>query len=92
MKILKMYYERLKGNMPYNKAKEALYKFGDLLEKHGWINDIMEAGYVSPDLSTIFYYGRSPYNGQFVQFTAGTKANDKYKEIQERYSEYFVEV
>lgn len=94
MKVLKMYYERVydENMRDFRLAKEALNTFGKFLEKKGWIDDMMEAGYVSPDLSTIFYYGRSPYFGQLAQFSAGAKANEKYMKIQKELEEYFVDI
>lgn len=49
-------------------AEEALYDYGKELENDGWINDMMEGGYISPDLSTIFYYNRCPYYGQLMKY------------------------
>lgn len=70
--ILKNYNNKLnKGN--WKEAKQELDTYCEYLEKEGWIDDIMEAGYASPDLSTIFYYGRSPYEGQLIQLMANKR-------------------
>lgn len=70
--ILKNYNNKLnEGN--WREAKQELDTYCEYLEGEGWIDDIMEAGYASPDLSTIFYYGRSPYEGQLIQLRANRK-------------------
>lgn len=92
MKVLKKYYERLKENKNYSEAKTELFKYGEHLQEEGWIDDIIEAGFISPDLSTIFYYGRSPYEGQLVQFSAGNKYRELYDRVQENLSKDFMEV
>ena len=59
--ILKSYKE--------NRNKGALYNYCTLLEQKGWRDYILEGGYVSPDWSTIFVYGRAPYEGQLMQYS-----------------------
>lgn len=71
----------------YSKAENSLFEYGKELESKGWINDMMEGGYISPDLSTIFYYNRIPYKGQLIQFRPNSK--DKYNQIVESLKEDF---
>lgn len=72
----------------YSKAENSLFDYGEELEKQGWINDMMEGGYISPDLSTIFYYNRIPYKGQLIQFRPNIK--DKFDKIVESLKEDFI--
>ena len=61
-------FEKLR-NIAIEKAKELI--------DYGWIDMFLEGGVVSPDLSTIFIYGRSPYNGQYLQFRPELKTEFK---------------
>lgn len=60
----------------FNRNKMAM-EYTNTLDEEGWINSILEGGYISPDLSTIFYYGRSPYEGQLIQFNKDTEGYNK---------------
>ena len=60
--ILKKFHETWK--------QETLMEYGELLGQNGWTLCIMEGGYLSPDRSTLFIYGRSPYYGQLLQYAA----------------------
>lgn len=51
----------------YNREKLAI-EYTKELDELGWVNSLLEGGYISPDFSTIFYYARSPYEGQLIQF------------------------
>lgn len=46
------------------------------LENYGWIYDIMEAGFISPDLSAIAIDNRSPYQNKLLKFSHD---EEKYK-------------
>ncbi len=60
-------------------------EYGDKLCKDGWIDSLLEGGYVSPDLSTIFYYARTPYEGQLVPFNKDREGYNKIlKELKEK--------
>lgn len=59
-----------------NRNKMAM-EYTNTLDEEGWINSILEGGYISPDFSTIFYYGRSPYEGQLIQFNKDTEGYNK---------------
>lgn len=87
--ILKNYNNKLnKGS--WKEAKQELDTYGEYLEGEGWINDWTEAGYVSPDLSTIFYYGRSPYEGQLIQFRANRR--EDFENIVEKLKKDFIKL
>lgn len=73
-----------------NYSQDIAVQYGMKLEQEGWINDMMEGGYISPDLSTIFYYSRFPYVGQLIQFRANRE--DQYKSMVESLKNDFVEV
>ena len=60
----------------FNRNKMAM-EYTNTLDEEGWINSILEGGYISPDFSTIFYYGRSPYEGQLIQFNKDTEGYNK---------------
>ena len=60
----------------FNRNKMAM-KYTNTLDEEGWINSILEGGYISPDFSTIFYYGRPPYEGQLIQFNKDTEGYNK---------------
>ena len=60
----------------FNRNKMAM-EYTNTLDEEGWINSILEGGYISPDFSTIFYYGRSPYKGQLIQFNKDTEGYNK---------------
>ena len=51
----------------FNRNKMAM-EYTKTLDEEWWVNSLLEGGYISPDFSTIFYYGRSPYEGQLIQF------------------------
>lgn len=73
-----------------NYSSDIAVDYGKELEKEGWINDMMEGGYISPDLSTIFYYNRFPYIGQLIQFRANRR--EDYENMVEKLKNDFVEV
>jgi len=50
--------------------EKVLHKYGRKLEQKGWVITPIEGGYLSPDCSTIFIVGRSPYFGQLIQYSA----------------------
>lgn len=60
----------------FNRNKMAI-EYTNTLDEEGWINSLLEGGYISPDFSTIFYYGRSPYEGQLIQFNKDTEGYNK---------------
>ena len=60
----------------FNRNKMAM-EYTNTLDEERWINSILEGGYISPDFSTIFYYGRSPYEGQLIQFNKDTEGYNK---------------
>lgn len=60
----------------FNRNKMAM-EYTNTLDEEGWINSLLEGGYISPDFSTIFYYGRSPYEGQLIQFNKDTEGYNK---------------
>lgn len=60
----------------FNRNKMAM-EYTNTLEEEGWVNSLLEGGYISPDFSTIFYYGRSPYEGQLIQFNKDTEGYNK---------------
>lgn len=60
----------------FNRNKMAM-KYANTLDEEGWVNSLLEGGYISPDFSTIFYYGRSPYEGQLIQFNKDTEGYNK---------------
>lgn len=60
----------------FNRNKMAI-EYTNTLDEEGWVNSLLEGGYISPDFSTIFYYGRSPYEGQLVQFNKDTEGYNK---------------
>lgn len=73
-----------------NYSSDIAVGYGLKLEKEGWINDLMEGGYISPDMSTIFYYSRFPYIGQLIQFRANRE--EDYNNIIKNLKNDFVEV
>lgn len=73
-----------------NYSSDIAVDYGKKLEKEGWINDMMEGGYISPDLSTIFYYSRFPYIGQLIQFRANRR--EDYENMVKKLENDFVEV
>lgn len=60
----------------FNRNKMAM-EYTNTLDEEGWINSLLEGGCISPDFSTIFYYGRSPYEGQLTQFNKDTEGYNK---------------
>lgn len=62
------------------------------LAENGWINSLLEGGFISPDYSTIYYYGRTPYEGQLIQFNSMNY--EGFNKIKEHYisSGDFIEV
>ena len=60
----------------FNRNKMAI-EYTNTLDEEGWVNSLLEGGYISPDFSTIFYYGRSPYDGQLIQFNKDTEGYNK---------------
>lgn len=60
----------------FNRNKMAM-EYTNTLDEEGWVNSLLEGGYISPDFSTIFYYGRSPYEGQLIQFNKDTEGYNK---------------
>lgn len=60
----------------FNRNKMAM-EYTNTLDEKGWVNSLLEGGYISPDFSTIFYYGRSPYEGQLIQFNKDTEGYNK---------------
>lgn len=60
----------------FNRNKMAM-EYTNTLDEEGWVNSFLEGGYISPDFSTIFYYGRSPYEGQLIQFNKDTEGYNK---------------
>lgn len=60
----------------FNRNKMAI-EYTNTLDEDGWVNSLLEGGYISPDFSTIFYYGRSPYEGQLIQFNKDTEGYNK---------------
>lgn len=50
------------------------------LKANGWQNSLLEGGFISPDFSTIFYYARTPYEGQLIQFNRDTEGYEKIKD------------
>lgn len=60
----------------FNRNKMAM-EYTNTLDEEGWINSLLEGGYISPDFSTIFYYDRSPYEGQLIQFNKDTEGYNK---------------
>lgn len=60
----------------FNRNKMAI-EYTNTLDDEGWVNSLLEGGYISPDFSTIFYYGRSPYEGQLIQFNKDTEGYNK---------------
>lgn len=61
------------------KRQALIYDYALKLEQeYGWKNSIMQGGIISPDGSTIFYYDRSPYNGELEQFS---KDRENYEKI-----------
>lgn len=50
------------------------------LAENGWLNSLLEGGFISPDHSTIYYYGRAPYEGQLIQFSRDSEGFNKIKE------------
>lgn len=58
--------------------EKIIYDYAWKLEQEdGWINSMIEGGVVSPDGSTIFYYARSPYNGELEQFNRDRESYEK---------------
>lgn len=53
----------------FYKKKSIIFEYGWYLESLGWTNYMEEGGVVSPDRSTVFYYGKVPYNGQLFRFS-----------------------
>lgn len=91
MFILKRGYER--GKKTYQEISDILYDYGKQLEeKEGWIEDAIEGGFVSPDMSTIYYYSRFPYNGQLVQFRGTSNAREQFENIKKKLSKDFIEI
>lgn len=60
----------------FNRNKMAM-EYTKTLDEEGWVNSLLEGGYISPDFSTIFYYGRSPYEGQLIQFNKDVEGYNK---------------
>lgn len=60
----------------FNRNKMTM-EYTNTLDEEGWVNSLLEGGYISPDFSTIFYYGRSPYEGQLIQFNKDTEGYNK---------------
>ena len=60
----------------FNRNKMAI-EYTNTLDEEGWVNSLLEGGYISPDFSTIFYYGRSSYEGQLIQFNKDTEGYNK---------------
>lgn len=69
----------------YNKCIE---DFGNYLKEQGWIEDIMEGGIISPNLSTIYYTSREPYIGQLLQFSPNKK--QQYENTLKELKQYFI--
>lgn len=57
--------------------EKIIHDYALKLEESGWINSMIEGGVVSPDGSTIFYYARSPYNGELEQFNRDRENYEK---------------
>lgn len=60
----------------FNRNKMAM-EYTNTLDEEGWVNSLLEGGYISPDFSAIFYYGRSPYEGQLIQFNKDIEGYNK---------------
>lgn len=86
MVILKTVYNEfhkdIKDPIRWETVKEEVFNFinKEKLEENGWINSLLEGGFVSPDHSTIYYYGRTPYEGQLIQFNRDTEGFNKIKQ------------
>lgn len=61
----------------YFNRNKMVMEYTNTLDEEGWVNSLLEGGYISPDFSTIFYYGRSPYEGQLIQFNKDTEGYNK---------------
>lgn len=62
------------------------------LAEKGWINSLLEGGFISPDYSTIYYYARTPYEGQLIQLNS--RDAEGFNKIKKEYvdSGYFIEL
>lgn len=89
MYILKGYKDNI-SKQDTTSAKVELFNYVRQLEQKGWIDDMMEGGVISPDISTIFYYNRKPYIGQLAQFRAN--AREQYRKTCENLKKDFIEV
>lgn len=82
MVILKSVYEKYHSNLiVMDNIMKDVFDFinKEQLEEKGWINSLLEGGFVSPDHSTIYYYARSPYEGQLIQFSRDSEGFNKIK-------------
>lgn len=95
MVILKSAYEKYNAEIVSRDdiMKDVFYfiKEGQLEEK-GWINSLLEGGFISPDCSTIYYYARTPYEGQLIQFNS--RDAEGFNKIKKEYADsgYFIEI
>lgn len=61
MIILKTINPKVDG---YDKREKEAFKYCNKLIEQGWVENITEGCYISPDHSTCFEYNRCPYYGQ----------------------------
>lgn len=87
MLILKDYVEAARNNIE-NKSK-ILYDYGLKLKEMGWIENMMEGCFISPDFSTCFVYNRSPYYGELQQYN---RDNEAYLKIKSQLEKDFIEL
>lgn len=72
--LLRSYYDKIQQAGTISDLKEAdnlLYEYKRTLCASGWVDIHQEAGCVTPDYVAIFYYGRTPYEGELQQYKKG---------------------
>lgn len=87
--ILRTYDELIKQNKE-DEAKQVVLQYGQELEKRGWIENVNEGAFISPDYSTSFIYNKLGCYGELVKYK-NTKASETgYKIILENLKNDFI--
>lgn len=80
LKERREYYNHRMSSKEYEKI---CWDYGKKLEEAGWKECPIEGGCLSPDISTIYIYNRSPYEGELINFIRNTE--EEYKKICEEF-------
>lgn len=80
---LKEYKDLCYKKITLDEYKKICWDYGRKLEENGWKVCPIEGGCLSPDISTIYIYNRSPYEGELLNFIPNTE--DEYKKICEEF-------